>query len=191
MKHPRSLLSLRTLLPLPATLSLFSALPAAETTDKPSAKPTAFPTAASSKAEQTARLVFAISTAKEIELLSLDPITHLDENKKVIPPANSFHGFAILRTARLTDSKDILRLAESLGTAIDQGKSSALCFSPRHALRISRPDGPLDIVVCFECQAVQVHGLTGLGYTALAPELAQTIWEAIFTAHLLTSPTSP
>jgi hypothetical protein len=171
---------MQRLLALLLTLSLNLGLPAAD----PSGKVVEFPAAPKTKADQTAQLVFAISTSKEIEIISLDPILRIDKNKKAIPPSTAFHGFAILSTARITDTKEIQRLAESLGKAIDAGKSSALCFSPRHALRIARPDGPLDIVVCFECSGVQLHGFTGLSYSALAPEPAQKIWESIFTAHL-------
>jgi hypothetical protein len=138
------------------------------------------------KADKTSELVFAISTAKEIEIIALDPIIKFDENKKCIPPKSAFHGFAILATARVTDTKEIQRLAESLGKAINAGKSSALCFSPRHALRIKKSDCDIDVVVCFECSAAQVHGLTGLGYTAITPALAQHEWESIFATHLST-----
>ena len=164
-------------------LSFCHLLPAAE----PASKLVEFPPA-SSKADQTGKLIFAIATAKEIEILALNPVVRFDENKKTVPPTSAFHGFAILGTARVTNAKIIQRLANSLGKAIDAGKSSAFCFSPRHALRIKKPDGQIDVVVCFECSAVQVHGLTGLGYSAIAPTVAQQEWESIFGSHFTAKP---
>jgi hypothetical protein len=113
---------------------------------------------------------------------------HIEENKKPIPPKPVFHGFTILGIAHVTDLKEIQRLTDSLGKAIDAGKSIAACFSPRHALRIKKADGQIDIVVCFQCSAVRVYGLTGLGYTAIARDPAQHEWESIFTAHFSAKP---
>jgi hypothetical protein len=77
---------MQRLLALLLTLSLNLGLPAAD----PSGKVVEFPAAPKTKADQTAQLVFAISTSKEIEIISLDPILRIDENKKTSRPLTGF-----------------------------------------------------------------------------------------------------
>jgi hypothetical protein len=69
-----------------------------------------------------------------------------------------FHGYEVLADAALTDPLLATQLAQliSRGLAESDG-SAALCFNPRHGLRVVRDGQTLDLVICYECRQIYVY----------------------------------
>jgi hypothetical protein len=75
----------------------------------------------------------------------------------------SFHGFNILGKTGIEDPQQ----RKSLVDALDEGISTvthgpALCFAPRHGIRVVQGDTQLDLVICFECAQIYVLNEKGL-----------------------------
>lgn len=69
-----------------------------------------------------------------------------------------FHGYEVLGDAALTDPGLATQLAQliSRGLAESDG-SAALCFNPRHGVRVVREGRTLDLVICYECKQIYVY----------------------------------
>ena len=105
-----------------------------------------------------------------ITLYTIDPNSfHTDDQMKVIPqPAGvpSFHDWKVLGTREITGEQEKIKLLTAL---VRGGRETngdiAMCFLPRHALRIAAPSRTVDIIVCFECREALVFGaLNGDGF---------------------------
>jgi uncharacterized protein (TIGR03067 family) len=92
----------------------------------------------------------ALESAKELELYSLDPTPRKEKD-----PAD-FHGWKVLgKTAVKKDDAQAVAAAVVKGVADSDG-TAALCFNPRHGVRVAAGDATYDFV-CFECLQVQVY----------------------------------
>jgi hypothetical protein len=100
--------------------------------------------------------VDALEEADRYELLSLDP-----ERQSVQPtssPSDLFHGWRVLGRVVLTDSATRHRLNDALrGGAESILSPPAMCFNPRHGIRVTRDGRTTDFLICFECEQVQVR----------------------------------
>lgn len=98
----------------------------------------------------------ALEGADRYELLSLDP-----ERQSVQPtssPSGLFHGRRVLGSVVVTDSATRRRLNDALrGGAKSILSLPAMCFDPRHGIRVTRNGRTTDFVICFECEQVQVR----------------------------------
>jgi hypothetical protein len=109
--------------------------------------------------------------AHEIELLALDP---LPASMREPQPSQTLHGFGVLGSATLTDPtrrQELLRLV-SRGIADSDG-SAALCFNPRHGLRVRRDGRLLEVLICYECLQMRVWPDAG------APRVELTTSQAV------------
>ncbi|MFL6262528.1 MAG: hypothetical protein ACJ76Y_22755 [Thermoanaerobaculia bacterium] len=80
-----------------------------------------------------------------------------------------FHGFPILGRARVTSLKRIGRIAESLTRGVSFGAGFS-CFFPRHGVRADLRDGRrIDLVICYSCDRIEIHGARGDLYVQPGP----------------------
>ena len=93
----------------------------------------------------------ALGNADSIELIFLYPHENYGPPKKE-PDAEYFNWWQVVSRAPLDESQRH-EIADRLTADIDANwkKGGSDCFEPRHALRVTTPDGPLDIVLCFHC----------------------------------------
>ncbi|HEX8833695.1 MAG TPA: hypothetical protein VF719_05815 [Abditibacteriaceae bacterium] len=88
--------------------------------------------------------------SQRITVYALDPHSEGYKGK------NSFHGYKVLDSARLTR-----RLRKELRTAFYENVKregvAALCFFPHHGLRAQRGGKTLDFVICFGCAQLVTH----------------------------------
>ncbi|MBL8803929.1 MAG: hypothetical protein JNN27_18135 [Planctomycetes bacterium] len=94
--------------------------------------------------------------AARVELYALRP-----EPARLAPAGDrtrEFHGYEVLGEAALTDPALATQLARliSRGVAENDG-SAALCFNPRHGVRVVRDGHTLDLVICYECMQIYVY----------------------------------
>jgi len=101
-----------------------------------------------------------LDTADRFILLSLDPKL-MTEQKPDKPSNELFHNYRVRRKIeiRTRNGRDELLRALYKGIADSDG-SFAMCFNPRHGIRASMGDETVDVVICFECSSIQIHGKT-------------------------------
>lgn len=67
-----------------------------------------------------------------------------------------FHGYPVLQTATTSEPGSIDDLLKSVTRSMRASAYGAKCFDPRHGLRLTRGDAHLDLVICYECEHVQL-----------------------------------
>jgi hypothetical protein len=96
--------------------------------------------------------------AETFELYSLDPERKFDKGGKVVEVKDGFHGWQVLGKTLVKGEVERKRLADALRLgAEDNFGMAALCFIPRHGLRLKGGGKTVDLVICFECLQVQVY----------------------------------
>jgi hypothetical protein len=125
-----------------------------------------------------------LETGTSLEILALHPHPH-EADGKPAGPEEDFHGYRILGRGPITDPGERRRLLEALYDGLARPAPFAACFIPRHGIRAVAGAETIDLVVCFECDTVQVHS-PGRGErpgslpTSRAPEPA---FDEILAAH--------
>jgi hypothetical protein len=105
----------------------------------------------------------------KLTLLSLEPRTDAAAGA-----AESFHGFPVLGRVELTDAALRTRVIEALERGVRESDGGmAACFSPRHGIAARRGEATLDLVICYQCQQILLHGSDGavrLFLTSASPD---------------------
>jgi len=95
----------------------------------------------------------ALDKADAITLYSLQPLEGKDKEK----PKEAFHGIAVLGKAEIKGDAG-KTLAAALVKAIeDKSARGARCFIPRHGVAVKSGDKAIGLVICFECNWVDVY----------------------------------
>jgi hypothetical protein len=91
--------------------------------------------------------------ADHFELLSLDPRPQWE------PAEGDFHRYKVLGTAVLEDAETRTKFVTAFKRAVAENQGyEALCFNPRHGIRVTRKGKQVDFVICFGCAQVEVFG---------------------------------
>lgn len=93
-----------------------------------------------------------LKKAKEIELYSLEP-----EEGAVPVKGAMFHGVPVLGKTVVKEDKMRTDVLDILDEAMVPSKM-AKCFEPRHGIRATHEGKTVDLVICFACGQVQIHG---------------------------------
>ncbi len=94
-----------------------------------------------------------LEQADHFELLSLNPHYPCEAAE------GDYHGYRVFGTAVITDAKTRKKLVSAFKRAIAENQGiRALCFNPRHGIRVTRNEKQADFVICFGCDQVQVFG---------------------------------
>jgi hypothetical protein len=103
-----------------------------------------------------------ISKAERLEVYRLNSTFIEDEQKA----KGSFHGYEILAQAKAESAEQRKEIGSFVGAVLHWNKlRMALCFNPRHGLRVISGKDTLDLVICFECSRVEVYDNGKLGGT--------------------------
>jgi len=98
-----------------------------------------------------------IEQSERLELLSIWP----SRGTKEKPPAlvvGEFHGYPLLGRLTVTNPVVHQEVVKEFLASIDKSNGAkALCFMPRHAIRLKRGSDELDLLVCYECRYIVVH----------------------------------
>ena len=103
--------------------------------------------------------VAAFKTGTKFVLFSLEPPITRDPEKPQLKPEEGHHGFAIFGSTELADAPSRASAVAAITDAV-RGFDGllALCFEPRHSLRVIAANGTTyDFVTCFECHQVYVY----------------------------------
>jgi hypothetical protein len=94
-----------------------------------------------------------LEEADHFELLSLDPHLQWKAAK------GDFYGYRVLGTAVIEDTETRKKLVSAFKRAVAENQGyEALCFNPRHGIRVTRKGKQVDFVICFQCAQVHVYG---------------------------------
>ena len=93
----------------------------------------------------------------EFELLSIDPAILTDRQRRRLK-GQLFHGYKVLGRVKVPKGSQRDHLVQALREAIaNAGYVTVYCFDPRHGIRASLGAHAVDLVICFECDKIQVH----------------------------------
>lgn len=99
----------------------------------------------------------ALHGADSAVLYSLEPYEPLPMPSPPGSPAPVLHGYAVLGEVRL-DGERLQAAATEFEAAIDRDEGIlAMCFDPRHALRVTRDGHTYDLLLCYACGRAQVY----------------------------------
>lgn len=101
----------------------------------------------------------ALKSGVKFTLFSLNPGWMTKDQMKAMKPEQIHHDFIILGSTELVNAETRNSAITSLTDAVKNSDgSSALCFSPRHSLRVITSNGTIyDFVTCFECSQIVVY----------------------------------
>lgn len=99
------------------------------------------------------RALKALRHPEQMTLFSIDP--QATDLTFKIP---RFEDFIVLKSAEVTSREDQSRVMDVImrGVEISDG-SLAMCFNPRHGVRVVKGEEVYDFVVCFECGRVDIY----------------------------------
>lgn len=95
----------------------------------------------------------ALRSCESMELFAIDPSSGYDAP---VEAPDRLRGTRVLGRARIDAAADRAEVARLVGEGVVQSDGSlALCFEPRHGLRIVADGRTHDFVVCYECLTVR------------------------------------
>ena len=130
-------------------------------------------------------LYSAIIGADSVELVRLNPSQrNIFGQKRSNDASGTIDGRKIVSARVAKDRADILRLAASLQKSVEKADPEliAMCFNPRHALRLRSGSTESVIVVCFECLGGYSRGISGASSFHLEGT-AESEWEDVFAKN--------
>jgi hypothetical protein len=106
-------------------------------------------------------LIARLTHAMVLEVLSLDPDTSPPshaETESAPAKGPQFHDWRYIERSTSVSERDGRALLSDLRIMLrSRPDYMALCFNPRHALRVATSTGELDVLVCFECGIVEIY----------------------------------
>jgi hypothetical protein len=93
----------------------------------------------------------------EFELLSIDPALLTDKQRRRLG-TRLFHGYKVLGRVKIPKGPQRDQLLHALQQAIANSPLYYVyCFDPRHAIRASVGAQTVDLLICFECERIEVY----------------------------------
>jgi hypothetical protein len=102
-----------------------------------------------------AKMTEHLDKADRISLFRLDPEGLPEKDKE---GKKEFHGYEIVSSVVVEENDQRKETAAFLGKILhwNEGRK-ALCFNPRHGLRVVSGSRTLDFLICFECHRVRIY----------------------------------
>lgn len=114
-------------------------------------------------------------------LRSLDPAPHDDVEGAY---SERLHGYGVLGSATILDRLVMDDLAKSLNEGIRGNNDMvAACFDPRHAISAEVDGERVDLVICFSCLQIKIHGPGDTPRSELTSSLPREAFDQIYRAH--------
>lgn len=126
--------------------------------------------------------VAVLESADQFEIYRLEPHATEDPN----PEAKVFRGHTILARAEVKDANARLKIAEIVSRGVRHGGTQAKCFNPRHGVHAIQGRKTVDLVICYECSAIEVG--ENNQWTTVTTGDVQSELDAAFQAAGISSP---
>lgn len=95
-----------------------------------------------------------LNGAETLELFALSP----EKGSERAPTRETFHGYVVRGKFRVTDQTQRMEVVEAIQQGIKGSNGRvAMCFIPRHGLRVKKGTSQLDMIICYECRKIEVH----------------------------------
>jgi hypothetical protein len=123
--------------------------------------------------ENNQQFIFYSLDPSSIYSTEIDGAAENSKPKFEVPAKEKFHGYDVLGKTQINDSDVKAKLIKALESGIDEGGSAGImCFDPRHGIRVVRGDQTVDLLICFECQRIDVftNKSSGRAYTSGSPQ---------------------
>lgn len=117
----------------------------------------------------------SLRDGEQFELLSLDPNPDAETDE-------TFHEWAVMGKTKITDPAIQNKLATALKKGVSRSRGTvALCFMPRHGIRVIHENKVNEYVICFECLQAQryIGGEQAEGF--LLTEFPQPTFDQVLT----------
>ncbi len=99
----------------------------------------------------------AIASPDQLTLYSIDGNIHPGTGSAT-PGGNSFRGYPVLGKIEFNKSADADSIVNAVNESMRKSDGTvAMCFIPRHGLRVVRGGVTTDYVICFQCLHLQIH----------------------------------
>jgi hypothetical protein len=98
---------------------------------------------------------------ESLVLFSIDPTYRTKERENLTPEqkkADRLHDYLLLGKTEITDPAERQKTVYATNKAIRNaaGYQGAMCFNPRHVLRITSGVETVDVIICFECWRYEI-----------------------------------
>ena len=111
---------------------------------------------------------FAADEVKSVTVYSLNPVRiemprgefEADQYEEFVSKVSDqhFHQFPILKAVSSTDDRICREIVAAAVDGMRTRASGAKCFDPAHGVRISKGEQTMDLVICYECEMIEVWG---------------------------------
>ena len=93
----------------------------------------------------------------EFELLSLYPYVLTDRQRRRLQ-GRLFHGYKVLGRVKIQKGPQRDEMLRALHQAVANSRGLYIyCFDPRHGIRASAGPRTVDLVICFECERIEIY----------------------------------
>ena len=135
--------------------------------------------AGSSCAALPSSAVSVLENAEQFQIYRLEPYT--TEPPK--PDDKVFHDHIVLAQTDVKDANVRQKIADVVNRGVRQGGSQAKCFNPRHGIHALQGGKTVDLVICYECSAIEV-GENGHWKTVTTSDVQSELDEAFQSAGM-------
>jgi hypothetical protein len=98
-----------------------------------------------------------LETSPEFIVYSLHP-RPMELEPEELKKNPNFHSYMVLGQTSVTSSQTKTKLLNALYDGISRSDgSAAACFQPRHGIRATTKGRTVDLVICFECQSLEIY----------------------------------
>jgi hypothetical protein len=81
---------------------------------------------------------------------------HPEESRLGLEGAQFFHGYRVLGQVLVTSALDQQRVADAIRRAVLTPSIQFACFNPRHAVHVTDGHNSYDLLICYECEEMDV-----------------------------------
>jgi hypothetical protein len=123
----------------------------------------------------------ALDQAESLEVYSLDPSrVRPKPGEEKEDKRETFHGFRVYGKATVKDPDTRKKLVAAFKAGVEDSiGAAALCFNPRHGIRVTHNGKTFDFVICFECLQIRVYEGETEGKTVLTADSPQPVFDKI------------
>lgn len=130
-----------------------------------------------------------IEQADRITLYSLWPVPEDHRSASQQKFEGELYGWPVLGKVEIESPKERSRVVQDLLTSIDENLGGeALCFEPRHALRLRRGSEEMELVICYHCGFLILHHGGATQHVALANSSKATLNSLLRKAGIKLAP---
>jgi len=101
----------------------------------------------------TAKQLAPFLNAKEWTLYSIEP-----DIRPVDAQAENLQGYRVLGSQSVSNAEALRQVVNELNAAAERWDGAvAMCFNPRHGIRVKSGDKNYDMLICYECSQVYLY----------------------------------